>query len=444
MAAGAAPMCVTRATSGTMLLMEYPRIGTTDDSMCLAHVKDIFLLRQVNLHAEDGSCSLCAEKGLTPDGPVVNLGHVAALVDEVAVRSYDHEGQFLDQEQILEPRSTEEVVEALLDGCITLDVLDVACELVAGLISDELDWFEPYDMDHEAGVQFEWNDFEQSVKHESRLLSPPRGTKARTAPENNYEFVRSLLVFAAEHTGLIQLLPRGTELFRARTERDSRKLERDAQNSPETELGPAPEDRASAGRMNAQGVPMFYAAFDAETACAEVAAHSPYDEAVAGTFILQQPLRVLDLTRSLPIRSIFDDSPPEEGDDRLASLGYYVRRITQPVILDGNHPVDYAPTQLLTDAFRYWTDPRIDGIVYPSLVSKGGKNVVLFFGNPRWFERVGTSASRLQRFERETERGTPESLFSIDPRTVRRYIVDRDITIKSPRTRIAQVDDGFA
>jgi RES domain-containing protein len=321
-------------------------------------------------------------------------------------------------------------------------VFDLACELVARLISEELDWFEPYDMDYEAGVEFEWNDFEQSVKHESRLLSIPAGPKAETVPEKNYEFVRSLLVFAAEHAGLIQPLARGTRLYRARTERDARTLERDARDSPEAQLGPAPEDRASAGRMNAQGVPMFYAAFDAETACAEVASHSPYDEAVAGTFILHQPLRVLDLTQSLPIRSVFDDSPPVEGDDRLASLGYYVQRITQPVILDGNHPVDYAPTQVLTDAFRYWADPRIDGIVYPSLVSKGGKNVVLFFGNPRWFERVGESVSRFQRFERLTERGTPGPLFVIDPKTVRRYSVDRDITVKRTQVWGAQDDNG--
>lgn len=416
-----------------MSLMELPRIDTTDDSMCLAHITDPFLLRRVNQHAKKGVCILCAQNGLAVGGLVANLGHIAELVDEVAGRFYNHEGQFFDHEQILEPMTTEEVVEALLDRCVTSEVLDLTCKVVAELISEELNWFEPYDMDHEASVEFEWNDFEQSVKHESRLLSIPRRSKAATAPERNYEFVRSLLVFAAEHAGLIQPLKRGTKLHRARTERDSRKLERDARDSPETQLGPAPEDRASAGRMNAQGVPMFYAAFDAETACAEVASHSPYDEVVAGTFVVQQPLRVLDLTQSLPIRSVFDDSPPVEGEDRLASLGYYVQRITQPVILDGNHPVDYAPTQVLTDAFRYWAVPRIDGIVYPSLVSKGGKNVVLFFGNPRWFERVGRSVSRLQRFERDIERGTPAPLFVIDPKTVRRYSVDRDIAVRKTR-----------
>ncbi|WP_268753363.1 RES family NAD+ phosphorylase [Arthrobacter sp. RIT-PI-e] len=398
--------------------------------MCLVHITDPFLLRRVSPHATTGSCWLCDQNELWVAGPVVNLARVAEVVDETAGRHYNHEGQFFDEQQILEPRTTEEVVEALLEGCITSDVFDGVCKVVAELIWEEQDWFEPYDMDHEASVEFEWQDFEQSVKHESRLLSAPRGHKASTAPERNYEFVHSLLVFAADHAGLIQTLSRGRKLYRARTARDARGLEREAKKEPQEQLGPAPEDRASAGRMNAQGVAMFYAALDVETACAEVALHSPYDEVVAGTFIVQQELRVLDLTQSLPLRSVFDDSPPQEGDYRLSSLGYYVKRITQPVILDGNHPVDYAPTQVLTDAFRYWTNPQIDGIIYPSLVSKTGKNVVLFFGNRRWFEQTGKSVSRLERFQRSHERGTSAPLFVIDPQTVRRYQVDRHIAVR--------------
>lgn len=397
--------------------------------MCLAHITDPALVRRVKQYATDGSCVLCAQNGATPGEPVIDLGHVAEVVSETAERTYNHEGQFFENQQILEPKTTREVVQALLNGCINSEVFDLACELIGDLIPEDLDWFEPYDMDHEAGVEFEWNDFEDSVKHESRLLSRPSGPEAETAPEKNYEFVRSMLIFTDERAGLISVLARGTKLFRARTDRDSHKLERDARDSPEAVLGPAPEDRASAGRMNAQGVPVFYAAFNAETACAEVATHSPYEDAVTGTFILQQPLRILDLSGSIHIRSVFDDSPLAEGEDRLASLGYYVQRITQPVILDGNHPVDYAPTQVLTDAFRYWATPPIDGIAYPSRVSKGGKNVVLFFGNPRWFERVGKSLSRFQQFERTLARGTSAPLFVIDPKTVRRYNIDRNISI---------------
>jgi hypothetical protein len=175
---------------------------------------------------------------------------------------------------------------------------------------------------------------------------------------------------------------------------------------------------------------MFYAARDPRTACAEVAAHSPYDDTVVGTFVLQQPLRILDLTAVPPSRSPFDDRPISEGDDRLNSLSFYVERITQPVILDGNHPVDYAPTQVLTDALREWSDPRLDGIAYPSRVSdSGGTNVVLFYADRMWFESPDEPSSRFEAMVRLTEHERKTSLFRISPSTVRRYQVSRKISV---------------
>lgn len=388
------------------------------------------MVRRVLQDATNGVCDFCRQVETATDRPVINLSHLAEVLDEVSGRIYNHEGQFFDSQQIMTPLRTDEVVGTLCDGCVTPEVLEVIAPVLADIIGEELVWFEPYDMDHEASVEFEWNDFEQSIKHESRLLSRPTSGTPKTAPERNYEFVRSLLVYAEEQTGLVNELHQGTEFYRARSERDSRNFERAARDAPEAELGPVPENLAAAGRMNAQGISLFYAAFDAETACAEVSSHSPYDIAVVGTFILQQPLRILDLTQSLPRRSVFDDSPPVKDHERLESLAYYVQRITQPVILDGNHPVDYAPTQILTDAFRYWASPPIDGIAYPSRVRKGGKNVVLFYGDSRWFECVGKPGSRFERFQRNQERGTPAPIFVIDPKTVRRYRVDRNIAVQ--------------
>lgn len=107
----------------------------------------------------------------------------------------------------------------------------------------------------------------------------------------------------------------------------------------------------------------------------------------------------------------------------------YRERITRPVILDGNHPVDYAPTQVITDAFRYMSERPLDGIMYPSRVREGGKNIVLFYGEPMWFESPAEKSSRLEAFMRETGHKQRTSLFRIDPRTVRRFRVKRDISV---------------
>ncbi|WP_260272429.1 RES family NAD+ phosphorylase [Propionibacterium freudenreichii] len=406
--------------------------AAASESLCLSHVSDAHLLNRLAEYAGDGECLICEAGGQRPSGQVVGFERLATVVHTTMLQSHDHEGFYVDGEQMLAPLTTADVVASLLGDAIELDAVDRVSETVASLIDEDLDWFVPYDMDHEAGVEFEWNDFEDSIKHESRMLAAPRdGSLPKSAAEKNYAFVKSLLVLAEERMGLVRTYARGTKVYRARTERDAREFELKAKKAPARELGAAPRDRASAGRMNAQGVPMFYVALDAATACAEVAAHSPYDEVVVGTFVLQQPLRVLDLTTVPATRSIFDDSPTQDGDERLNSLSFYVERITQPVILDGNHPVDYAPTQVLTDAIREWADPRVDGIAYPSRVSeKGGTNVVLFYSDRMWFESPEEPSSRFERMVREVEHGRRTSLFRIDPRTVRRYRVSRQISVR--------------
>lgn len=409
--------------------MEFDPVAATDDVMCLAHISDDHLLRMVEALAEDGNCTICLTDDRRPSGRVVNVGHVARVVEEIAQRSYDHEGWISDGAQILDALTTEEVVMALLEDAIEPEALDLAVDLVSRLINEELDWFEPFDMGPDDGIEYEWDSFEARVKHESRLLLRPQGTSPQSAPERNYAFIKSLMLLAEERAGLIRTLRRGTKLYRARSERDAHEFERIARESPARQLGPAPKERASAGRMNAQGVPVFYVALDQETACAEVASHSPYDEAVVGQFIVQKPLRVLDLTTVPEPQSIFDNRPRTEVDERLNSLSVYRDRITRPVILDGNHPVDYAPTQVITDAFRYMPERPLDGIMYPSRVREGGKNIVLFYGDPMWFESPAEKSSRFEAFKRETGYKQRTSLFRIEPRTVRRFRVKRDISV---------------
>lgn len=413
--------------------MDLDLIAPTGDAMCLKHVVDYHLHTRLVGSEQDGPCVVCVREKLTPEGPVVNLHDIAQVVADAVLRSYDHEGFVVDGEQFQEPFNNEEVVSSVLEGSIDPSVSETVASLIADLFPAYETWFEPFDIDAQAGIQFEWDDFETNVKHVTRLLSAPTGRRPLTPPEQNYQFVRSLLVLTEERAGLILTLDEGTELYRARVERDVRGLEQRVRASPASELGPAPSDRASAGRMNAQGVPLLYVAGDEETACAEVASHSPYNDAVVGAFVLQQPLRILDLTQVPPPVSIFAEMA-EEPDRRLSSLGFYVERISRPVIQDGNHPVDYVPSQMLTEAFRWWSEPQLDGIAWPSKVHDGGTNIVLFFGEPIWFENIGQESPRMTRYQRDIERGSEEPVFVIDPDSVRRYEVERSMAVKRAKT----------
>lgn len=408
----------------------FPRTSESDEVMCLTHITDPHLLDLITKHAEDPDgreCALCEEENPTPAEPILSLGALAEIVYEYAGMIYDHEGFYSDGEQWASAVDCYEVVETVIFDSVDPNLRDTIVELIGALFPNWEDWFESHsgDLDWE---QDQWDKFERNIKHKTRFISEPSEKGPLTPPELNHVFITGVLEYAERDSGLRATLEVGTKLYRARTDRAADVLLKTVRDNPAAELGPAPYERVAAGRMNAQGVAMLYAAFTPEIACAEVASHSPYSHAVVGEFVVQQPLTVLDLTRVPAPSSIFDTSPGATGV--LASLGTFVERITRPVILDGNHPVDYAPTQVLTDAFRWWTEPKLDGIIYPSRLHEGGKNIVLFYGEPYWYESATEQASKRHRIKRDRRRGNPGPVFSIDRASVHLLRVIRSFTVQ--------------
>ncbi len=62
-----------------------------------------------------------------------------------------------------------------------------------------------------------------------------------------------------------------------------------------------------------------------------------------------------------------------------AFLRSFVGHVTRPVIPDGRQHVEYAPTQVLTEFFRWMAPNPIDGIALPS--AQTGKRTFVFFCN---------------------------------------------------------------
>lgn len=142
---------------------------------------------------------------------------------------------------------------------------------------------------------------------------------------------------------------------------------------------PPPPRFARAGRMNAQGISVFYGASDLETALAEI--RPPVGSRVLlGRFDLVRAARLLDVEalRSVFIEgSIFD--PDYIGHLELAQfLGRLSERMTMPVMPD-DEPKEYLITQMIADFFAQVGEPPIDGMLYRSVQSAGEhQNVVMF------------------------------------------------------------------
>lgn len=147
-------------------------------------------------------------------------------------------------------------------------------------------------------------------------------------------------------------------------------------------MGPPPKEKASAGRMNPAGIPYLYAAFDKTTARREIGVNGRTTKTVfTATFALTEPLWVMDLSTLPPLPSVFDIANKEAREQALI-VRDFVKAISTPVTKDGHEHIDYVTSQViceyLAQVFELEESRKLGGLIYPSSVHKGGKNLVVF------------------------------------------------------------------
>ena len=150
-------------------------------------------------------------------------------------------------------------------------------------------------------------------------------------------------------------------------------------DSPSQGMGPPPTNQAKAGRMNSEGIPVFYGGLEEETCLAEIRA--PVGSYVAlGRFELLTSVRILDL-RDLSISdkdvSHFD---PKFGEERSRQkfLREWVGEISRPV-MPHDEAREYLASQAVADYLANRENLRLDGMMFRSSQTAGnGVNIVLF------------------------------------------------------------------
>jgi hypothetical protein len=98
----------------------------------------------------------------------------------------------------------------------------------------------------------------------------------------------------------------------------------------------------------------------------------------------------LNLTKLPDLPSIFDDNRRNEREG-LIFLEHFIEEISKPVTKDGSEHIEYVPSQVVSEYFALVFQPakgkNLDGILYPSSVHSGGRNLVLF-PSERTFEPI--------------------------------------------------------
>jgi hypothetical protein len=227
-----------------------------------------------------------------------------------------------------------------------------------------------------------WDSVLQTLKHEQRFFNK----SAKQFFSDLFSDIDTLRVWNEESKcpqSVIRILPIGTELYRAR-KCDPNSVVCKIQNNPAGELGPPPRDKASAGRMNAEGVVVFYGGLEAETCIAEL---RPYIAGRCATIKARttKALRVLDFT-SLSASEEEDFSSDPERRDFLAGLGYLISKPVIPGV-----EADYVITQTMAEYLAFLHNQRVDGVLYKSAQRSGGVAIALFEAQPA-FENTHSSS----------------------------------------------------
>lgn len=225
-----------------------------------------------------------------------------------------------------------------------------------------------------------WSDFEQSLKSEARFFSR-RSAEHLASIFNGIEEMGT----RAGHP-LIKEAGPDKELksfFRARVFQSDDKMDA-ALCRPDQQLGPPTSVYASAGRMNARGISVFYGANEPRVAIAEV--RPPVGSKVlVAQFEIIRPMRLLDLVAFKDIHitgSVFDKEFAGRLE-RAMFLKSLSDRITRPV-MPNDEDFEYLPTQAISDFLATEASVPLDGILFPSVQAAGNAlNVVLFHKSAR-------------------------------------------------------------
>ena len=237
-----------------------------------------------------------------------------------------------------------------------------------------------------------WREMRHKVHHESRFFSPA----VRCFLDYTFAKVESLK--DTDGNSVVEILPVGTTIYRARVALDETQLEAILTSLPEQLAAPRGR-QARAGRMNAAGVTVFYGAFDAETCLAEV--RPPVGcRVVTGGFKLLRAVRVLDFDRlaSIPLDADPFDTAYVPALERWQFLRTLNRRFSAAV-MPGVEDLEYVLTQMACEYLSEIAAPTLDGIAFPSAQVNGARrNIALF-------ERAATTL----KWPRPTESSTTYS-----------------------------------
>lgn len=368
-----------------------PRTVVQEDDttlVCYDCIGDPFLAEEVKENGTRGQCDYCSGKC-----EVLKLDEIADLVHEVLQKyfyltsSEPNVYEYIFAKEGLWERSGYPVADVIAD-------IAGLSEEIAGdvktLLSQHFGYSaikegedDPYSSDalyEERGsddwnFRETWSDFRNDIQSRARFFS----SYAEEALGDIFSDLATQRAFG-DRPVICEIGPDDEDRFvwRARKAQSDKELKA-ILKSPVREIGPPLSRLAKGGRMNAPGISVFYGAMDEPTCIAE--ARAPVGSSVVvAKFELLRSVRLLNFNALTEI--YVEGSYFEPGYDvrqgRAAFLGRLVREISRPV-MPQDEAFEYLATQAVAEYLANKSNPRFDGIIFPSSqTGSTGRNLVLF------------------------------------------------------------------
>ena len=224
-----------------------------------------------------------------------------------------------------------------------------------------------------------WQGFRTGIMHQSRFFNQS-GKEFLEWLFGSIDSFRNLRTSDLNADAVVRTIKAidCVELFRAR-ECKSLDDARLISNNPAEQLAAPPKEKARAGRMNPEGVPVFYGAFERKTCVAELRP-AVGGSVISGQFKLTRDLRILDFKL---LEDAYEHAPLSLFDpecrlkmERRRFLRTFHHKISSPVLPD--HEQEYLTTQVIAEYLSTQHSPPIDGVIFSSAQNSGGLNIVLF------------------------------------------------------------------
>lgn len=335
--------------------------------VCTSCIGDEIIRLRIEELGSAAVCSYCGEKDL-----VVDFEDLAGWVDVTyracfKISNYGFDGSGESSDQIINNMLKTDDCSIGEDLSVYLNSLehravskgdDAMYEAGQSYVHQDIDGIEHNEL---------WRAFCRSIKHESRFFS----LSAKDFLDSIFDGIEEQLTYRNEK--LIDSI-RLDNIFRARRAGSKSELDKILAD-PECELYAPPESVAPNGRMNANGISIFYGAFDSETCLAEVRL-AVGEIAVVAAFSSSEALKVFDATKldHLSNNLSYFASDYLMRSSQIVFLSEFQQVISRPV-MPGTESLDYLPTQAMTEYLT--TFKGVDAILFSSSQTSGKNAAVL-------------------------------------------------------------------